>query len=99
MLANKHTHTHIHMETSSDPLEITCACLLSTPFLYNYMPTLTERKGFHFLASQILIKTLIEFHSTVPIIMQAYLKLHMVSRFKFSKQTLKQYENKNLQKH
>jgi len=87
------------METYSDPLEITCACLLSIPFLYNYMPTLPKRKGFQFLASQILIKTFIEFHSTIPSIMQAYLKSHVVSRFKFSKQTLRHYANQSLQKH
>ena len=87
------------METSSGPLEITCACLLSMPFLYNFIRTLPQHKGFHFSASQILIKIFIEFHSTIPSIMQAYLKPHVVSRFKFSKQTLKQYENKNLQKY
>jgi len=58
-----------------------------------------KKKGFHFLASQILTKIFNEFRSTVPSIMQAYLKYHVVSKFKFSKQTLKQHENKNLQKH
>jgi hypothetical protein len=70
MLTKKHTHTQ--MGTSSDPLEVTCACLLSTPFPYNYIPTLPQRKGFHFWVSQILIKTFIELRSTIPSIMQAY---------------------------